>query len=269
MAGKKENQRYLRGLTFEEVGFIKAASENGYVRDYIMSFLVYPGRKLSPACVSEVYTSDRVPSVPPLSQKEFERFVASRLLSNRPDKVLDDRGPLSTFLIHQELGWALSDDGVLFENETRRLEFKREMPKTDTTLSRCFIAAAAMANSVGGYIVFGIDDQKRLRGISENDWDNFNWDKFSSELARLFQPVINWRNRIVEFHGYNLGVVHIEMMEMPPVISSADWNAVKAGTIYYRYERSSSRIEPGDLLRLLERRDKISRREVLANNPHA
>ncbi|MBI1364690.1 MAG: hypothetical protein GC153_01860 [Alphaproteobacteria bacterium] len=260
-----KKRKYHRGLTFEEVGFIKAASKNGYARDYIMSFLVYPGRKLSPACVSEIVNSDRAPSVPPLSQKEFERFVASRLLHNQSDTELDDRGPLSTYLIHQELGWALSETRHLFADESRRLEFKRDLPRADITLSRCLVAAAAMANAVGGYIIFGIDDHKELRGITDRDWDDFDWDKFSSELARLFQPVIEWRKRTIEFHEAMLGVIHIEMMELPPVISNADWHSIKAGTVYYRYERSSRRIEPGDLRRLLERRDKIIRREVLSS----
>lgn len=228
-----------------------------------MGFLMYPGRTLSPACISDVASKNKAPTVPEASQTEFDQFIAKRLARHQQSIVHDDRGPLSTYLIHQELGWALGEQGSLLESERRRLEFKREMPRNDNTLSRCIITAAAMANSAGGYLIFGIDDKtENAVGIQESAWKNFDWDKFSGLITKIFQPSIDWRKRLIPFEGVQLGVLYVYQIRMSPVISTADWHNVKAATIYYRQQRASDRINFGDLLELLARRDiQINRRK--------
>lgn len=252
---------YPRGLTFEEVAFIKAARLRGFARDYIMGFLMHPGRTLSPACINDVVQKDKAKDVPPASQEELDQFVAQRLAQQQTIVDAEKRGPLSTFLVHQELGWALGPSGSLFGDEGRRLEFKRELPSSLPTLAKCAKAAAAFANTDGGYLVFGIDDEtKKLVGVDPGAWRTFDWDKFSTQVARVFQPSINWQQRLIGYHGSDLGVVYVHPTDMPPVMAAVDWQDIHAGAIYYRYPKSSERIRYGDLLQLLARRDRLVRR---------
>lgn len=256
---------YRRGLTFEEVAFIKAAAARGFARDYIMGFLMYPGRTLSPACINDIVVQNVAPDVPSATQEELDHFISRRLSHQKSFTEAPARGPLSTYLVHQELGWALSDQDTLFETEGRRLELKRALPKSNSELSKCMIAAAALANADGGYLIFGIEDKKRtVLGITSDSWETFDWNKFASETARLFQPSIGWERRCIEYHGYQLGVIYVEPLELPPTVATADWNEVTSGSIYFRYPRSSERIRFGDLLRLLAKRDDHVRKRLAA-----
>jgi hypothetical protein len=227
-----------------------------------MGFLMHPGRTLSPACINDVVQKNKAPDVPPASQEEFDRFVSQRLAQQQSIIDYERRGPLSTFLIHQELGWALGPNGTLFGDEGRRLEFKRELPSSAEWLAKCAKTAAAFANTDGGYIIFGVEDNtKKPVGIDPVAWTAFDWDKFSTNVARVFQPSIAWQHRVIGYHGNDLGVIYVHPADLPPVLAVVDWHDVRASDIYYRYPKSCERIRYGDLAQLLLRRDQLIRRK--------
>lgn len=252
---KTVTNTYVRGLKFHEVAFIKAMSQRDFRRDYIMSFLLYPGRTLSPACINDVVDKDRAPEVPPAAWEECEALMARRMSESQSADDDFTSGPLSAFAIHQELGFVISGQNSLFGHEGTRLEFKRQLPDQDKSLSRVLKTMAAMTNRAGGYVVFGIADDRTLVGIQPGAWDNFDWDAFSSRLASLFQPSIVWRRRMLEFEGVKIGAVYIFPAGRPPCVSTKDWHDIAEGTIYFRRPGVSDRIAYGDLLDLLARRD--------------
>lgn len=249
------NQNFPRGLRFHEVAFIKAMNARGYRRDYIMSFLLLPGRTLSPACINDVVEKDRAPDVPPASWDECEALMARRMREAQPEDDDATQGPLSTFAIHQELGFVLSRQETLFGEEGARIEFKRGLPEQDKSLARVLITAAAFANRAGGYVVFGITDDRKVVGVDQAEWNDYDWNKFSARLASLFQPSIDWRCRHLQFGESEIGVVYVHRAEHPPIIATRDWHGVREATIYFRTARSSDRISYGDLFNLLQRRD--------------
>ncbi len=69
----------VRGLQRHEVAFIKTMRARGKSCDFIMSFLVRPGRVLSRACIDDVVGKDRAPDVPAATWEECEAFMTRRM----------------------------------------------------------------------------------------------------------------------------------------------------------------------------------------------
>ncbi len=198
-----------------------------------------------------------------MTQNEFEAFVSRRLAHHQSFVQSDETGPLSTFIIHEELGWTLGQQKRLFADENSRIEFKSQLPSNDESLSKILKTIAAFANRNGGYIFFGVEDvDSRICGITIEEWSRFDWDRFAALLTKIFQPSVDWNSRQVEYNGHQLGVIYVHALEVRPTISTQKWHQIGKTTIYLRYARSSEPIHHGDLMRMLGERDEIVRKRA-------
>lgn len=193
-----------------------------------------------------------------MTQEELEAFISKRLAHFQILRDGADSGSLSKFMVHEELGWALEGQENLFQDENTRMEFKEQLPVSKQSLAGCLKTMAAFANKNGGYLVFGVENETlKVNGVTRKEWKSFDWDNYSARIMQLFQPSIEWDCRLIEYHDVQLGIVYVEPVDKPPVVSTRDWHGINEATVYQRYARSSQPIRHGDLLRLLERRDKF------------
>lgn len=248
-----EHQTLGRGLAYHEVAIVKRMRELGFVRDYIFSFLIRPGRKLSPACISEVEQGKIGPEVEPASEDEVRRFVSLRLKEAGPPGNF--YGPLSTFQVNETLGWFTRAQGDLLRDESQTLEFKLCLPTREDKLVSYAKTMSAFANNSGGYIFFGITDERRPVGIQADDYVRFDWDRLAAVCREYFQPDFRWERALVEWSGVRLASVYVYESDSKPIVSVRTAQGMRSGEIFFRYRGHTSYIGYGDLANLLAERD--------------
>ena len=103
----------------------------------------------------------------------------------------------------------------------------------------------------------GIEDAGTICGIPDQaDLEAF-WDDLSGVISRHFTPFFRWDRGVVEFADKRIAVAYAFSASDKPVIASSDYtHKIQAGQIYFRYNRSTEPIHPGDLLKILYERDR-------------
>jgi hypothetical protein len=262
-----EKRIFARGLAYHEVAIIRRMRMMGHPRDYIFSFLLRPGRKLTPACISEIENGQIGPDVEPATEREVDIFVARRLAESADEN--DFYGPLSLFQINEALGWFTRAEGDLLRDETQQVEFKLFPAEDKESLLGYAKTLAAFANNVGGYIFFGVTNERKVVGINSADFLAFDWDRFAAICRESFQPDIVWDRGLSQWNGKALGVLYAFQARPRPGVATKDGKGLAAGSIYYRYRGHTETIRVGDLFALLSERDRQSRLEGAADERQA
>jgi hypothetical protein len=137
-----------------------------------------------------------------------------------------------------------------YENDV--LEFKKSFtPRAKSKYSK---TCAAFANTKGGYIIFGIDDETReLVGLTGDSFDKLNPAVISQSLNSNFAPNISFDLRVFHFQGKKFGILYVfEAAEKPVISIKNDGEDVKEGEIYYRYGGRSEKIHYPELRAILD-----------------
>ena len=233
----------------------------GHARDYTFSFLARPGRKLTPACIKEIEQGKIGRAVEPASDAETDAYISKSLAQIRDGDA--EYGPLSTFQIGEALGWIMRSQSDLLQDETQQVEFKICIKTSEDDLHAYAKTFASLANNRGGYLFFGIGDDRFVCGIQDADFLSFDWDRLSAIVREKFQPDVRWLRTLTNWKGKRLGVIYVREAEWKPVIAAAHGKKINKGDIYFRYRGSNDRIAVGDLLQLLTDRDEKIRQRLL------
>jgi predicted HTH transcriptional regulator len=163
------------------------------------------------------------------------------------------------------------DDGYLYHRESRDLEFKEQF--NFAGLAEYFKDFAAFANSVGGYLIFGIKDSPRkLIGMSDSSIDQFSRVKselITGDLNDIFSSEINWEQMDLQIGDQLFGAFYIYESNKKPIIAvknkgktdDDDNHIIKDGEIYYRYSGRTETIKSAELQHIINER-------IEANNLH-
>lgn len=257
-----EPRLFPRGLTYEEVALIKRMRMMEHRRDYIFSFVMRPGRRLTPACIAEIDNGQIGPDVEPATEEEVEIFISRRLAESSVMSGVS--GPLSSFQISQALGWFTRAQGDLLRDETQQVEFKLFPGSSDDDLFGYSKTMAAFANNRGGYIFFGVTNERRPVGIDDDDFMKFDWDRLAAICRENFQPDIIWDRGLYTWDTKQLGVVYVFESERKPVVAARKAKGLAIGAIYHRYRGHTEHIGVGDLFQMLHERDERIRAETRA-----
>lgn len=150
------------------------------------------------------------------------------------------------------------DPKRVISRENSSLEFKESFGWAN--LSKYLKTSAALANSKGGYIVFGIADRPHyLRGLLGTNlkmFEDIQPEKMSQHFNDHFVPEIEWEIEKYELQDKIFGLLYIREAKDKPVIctKNSGQNILKEGDIYYRYRGRSERIRYPELRAILEAR---------------
>jgi len=222
-------------------------------RDFIMSLIVRPGRVVSPAAVGEVFSGKIGPDVEAATDAETGLFISRRLSANRPVSDRDLGGPVSQTVVLEVLKAATASQATFAAMESRNIEFKERLPDSKQEAAAIARTMAAFANTGGGYLVFGIRDNRTPAGIFGEHF-SAACDRVSDIATNCFSPAIGWDKGLVNFGEFQLGVIYAYEAPAKPVVAMADSNGIDKSMIYFRYEGKTQRIEPGDLLHMIHER---------------
>lgn len=141
--------------------------------------------------------------------------------------------------------------GRLISRESGKLEFKESF--NFGSIDEYAKTAAAFANSQGGYIVFGVQDQPREAvGLKGSSFVNLDVAKLTQALNDRFSPEIAWEAHTHVIGEKIFGILYFAEASVKPVLCTRNGAAIKEGDIYYRYRGQSQRIKYPELRGILE-----------------
>jgi hypothetical protein len=252
--GRKAQGKW-RTLDRVEIALMKRMRMNDMPRDYIMSFFVRPGRKISAAAPNEIIK--KFPEISPASDEDVAQFIDRRIQEASNVSLGHGFNPTSELRVQEILELTRDGQAALPGFESHFAEFKREIPSHKSGKAKIARSMAAFANNNGGYLFFGICDDGRICGL-ENDVniEKF-WNDISDVITRNFTPFFRWERNLVNISGNSVAVAYVFSADQKPIYSSSDYTAhIEEGSIYFRYNRSSEKIKAGDLLNILQERDR-------------
>jgi len=151
----------------------------------------------------------------------------------------------------------LDDVNNLYHRESGSLEFKEQFNLAG--LPEYFKDFAALANSGGGFMIFGISNNPRqLVGLTAKSLVQFNKidpERISRYLMEIFSSEIRWEQCVHKILDKSFGIFYIQKSISRPVIAQkneGDDQVIKDGDIYYRYGGRTQRIRSGELQGILQ-----------------
>lgn len=158
-----------------------------------------------------------------------------------------------TWLSDEVLNDLLKTDSSkrLVNSENEFLEFKREFNRnTKEEKAKYVRELAALYNTNGGYVVFGVNDEGILIGL-----ENFTAPdpaEISQDIKTYFQPGFSFSSRTFSTQGCDVFIIHVTQRKSIPSVSTLGFDRVLSpATIYWRYTGQSAPIHWGDLVNLL------------------
>jgi hypothetical protein len=259
-----------RTLDDTEIALVKRMNLNKLPRDYIMSFFVRPGRVISPAAVSEL--KKERPEIEPASLAEVEAFIQRRLSEATPPDAREGFDPTSSIRVRELLQSATEAQSVLPGFESFVAEFKSTLPTDKPGKAKVARTLAAFANHRAGYIFFGIENDGTICGLPDISLIEKFWDELSDVVMHHFTPFFRWDRSVVEIGGKNVAVAYAYEAPDKPVFACDGYaGEIFSGQIYFRYNRSTDLIRGGDLINILNERDRraiaVAGRAVTSPDP--
>lgn len=133
------------------------------------------------------------------------------------------------------------------ERESKSLEFKSKLPSFHTLIKTC----VAFANGMGGKIIVGIDDNKRIIGV-DDDIRNRLYDEFPNSIYDATSPSLLVEIYEQSFNGINIMIIEISSSIKKPVFIKSE--GIPQG-VYLR-AGSSTRKATSDYIEELMRENK-------------
>ncbi|MEI6697187.1 MAG: ATP-binding protein [Bacteroidota bacterium] len=109
---------------------------------------------------------------------------------------------------------------------------------------------AALGNSGGGYLIFGINDKTgHIDGISENE--KIETEIISNAFSSYFSPELNFSARYFTKNETKLFIIYAHPFDDIPAICIKDHDYLKNGNLYWRYSGKSEPIKGNEFINLL------------------
>jgi len=269
-------------ITEYEISIIKAMLARGMRNKDIQFFFNRPERPVNSGRITGIkngtYSSSK--TINPATEQSLNKFLSETPNANNVEGILvpaketmTSTDPISESEIRKL--FKKNDEGywVLTRGETDSCEGKRNFGfKYPEPWLR---AVAALANNVGGYVLFGVCD-KGTKGPNDEDHshyvygmdDNLFLDAdaadFSMRLKSFFEPTPRIEISSISMDNKVVGILYVHKHPSAPVIATKTGKSkIAEGDIFYRYPGQSSRVRYGDLRSILDDRDKKARLESL------
>ncbi len=154
----------------------------------------------------------------------------------------------------------------LNNKEGQNLEYKREFTKD--ILNKTYKTICGLANSRGGYIVFGVEDKsKDILGLSTKQIIDFkNKDGSDFNFERIFNQEVKFKIRTYSINKKELGILYIYKSQNKPVMFNKKFSEYKEGEIYYRYNGKTELIKSSELQNIIDERCNLKIQNILTDS---
>jgi predicted HTH transcriptional regulator len=99
----------------------------------------------------------------------------------------------------------------------------------------------------GGSVVIGVEQKKQgtfeLSGMTQADFDSFNYETISAVVAEYADPYITFSLTKDELQGKRIVIIDVEEFQDIPVVCKKDGSLLKRGKLYTRGLRVPESVE--------------------------
>jgi hypothetical protein len=242
-------------MTDEEIGLVKGMIRRGLKNDVIHFHFNRADRLISSGRIAQIKQGKYGSAVPEAAPQSVDQFLlerASRQAADAPGSGAE-RGLLLALFAHESGAWRL------LVGETDRLECKRSFRLVpEHRFADIVRSIAGLANNSGGYILIGVrDGTGAVEGLPDDRFTETDPAEINRVLVGALDPVPQVTHSVLQVGAHSVGVLHIAKHESPPVMALKNiGEAVREGTIYYRYVGETRAIRPGELRRILAERER-------------
>ncbi|MBE9466504.1 ATP-binding protein [Dyadobacter subterraneus] len=131
--------------------------------------------------------------------------------------------------------------------ESDQIEFKQSLHTVSNTVDKKYIKPiTAFANNKGGFLIYGINPDRELVGIKD-DQENLDNSYFSTTTRLGIDGTLEFSFFTQRYLNKIIGFLIIQEAKSKPIIAKVDTGEIKMGDIFYRYPAQSTRITASDL----------------------
>lgn len=261
-----------RSITDNEIALIKAMIARGMKNKDIQFYFNRPDRPVNSGRITGIgagtySNSAEIPAAPDSELDEFLANAKSPKSPPPPPSPSSEDYVRSMFSKHALGHWQLTGG----ESDTRECKSNFGFKHAYQWLK----AVAALANTHGGHVFFGVaDGDHRLEsgeeaphavvGLNSDDFATADPADVTSKLKAYLDPTPRVERLLLDFDGRKVGVFYVDPHPSRPVIATKqDGDKIKEGDIFYRYPGQSNRIKYSDLRALLDHRDAQARSNII------
>jgi predicted RNA-binding Zn-ribbon protein involved in translation (DUF1610 family) len=122
------------------------------------------------------------------------------------------------------------------QDESNRLEFKREISlESETEKSEFAKDVSALANTSGGYILFGKEDKRQGGRITGIDPQTYDADKMQQVIAQRCNPPPVFTSELIERSGKWFAVLEVPQSNLRPI------EIVQSRVVWVRRDKTTDR----------------------------
>jgi len=138
----------------------------------------------------------------------------------------------------------------ILTSESTRLDFKQTFNKNNIiSYARTF---ASFANTEGGYIVFGVNNETRTLVGIDQAYGKVAPEDIVEKLNSIFSPEIKWNIIEHKIDDKSFALIYIRESEIKPIIAKREGEKISSGDIFYRYGATTSNIQFPELQKIIQ-----------------
>ena len=238
-------------LADEEVALIKAMLATGnYKLQEVLTYFSRKNRPVNLGRISEIATGQKRVNIAPASRGTLDDF-----LKQSGSKTFEpDTDPVGDAALDALLSLKSKRPRILRVEESDTVEFKESF--NWAWRAKYARTIAGYANHKGGYILFGVKDDGKVIGMSNESLSILDQSKITQFMNTCFQPQIYWKRAVRKFGKASIGILWTGACDRKPVICSKTNDPLKEGEIYFRYIGETRTIGYSELIAMLDGRDR-------------
>ncbi len=252
-----------RSITDAEIGLIKAMLARGMKNRDIQFYFNRQDRPVNSGRITQIRGGSYGPEASQAPEAELDAFLSGFAPSavgavvgghNAAPQSLADRARLM-FEQRGRAGW------FLISHESETTECKETFClKPENRFADPLRSIAGLANNIGGFVFFGIDElpdgSLSVVGMRDDAFAQMDPSELNRCLAGALDPVPTFITCLLDFEGKTVGAIYVEKHDHPPVMAIKNVSTeVREGTIYYRYVGETRAIKPGELRQIIAYRE--------------
>lgn len=234
-------------LTKEEASLVKGMFQHTSLNNQqILSYFICPGYDINQRVITQIKTGILHSDVQAASKETVQSFINCK-------ERKKEKSSIDLFIekIH------ITSDEYIEEFETKLLELKKDFSSDFDHLMKPILG---FSNADGGFILYGIEDTRKICGMSKKkcqNFEDFDLRDLNRQIHSFASSEIKIEKAVKKLLGKKIGILHILPSERKPVICISNGNNMVTGRIYYRYNAETTEIRPAELEKIIDERTEI------------
>lgn len=228
-----------------------------YTNDEILAHFTRPGRTINSGRIPDIASKKIYGDIPPATDNQLRAFLDGVGTQEERARRFVEENPIHPASLTEVLRLISGKIDRVWTFENSNIEFKESLNFGNSHEYAKILAAFSNAN--GGYLIFGVKDDKTIIGIPDAKIQEFDPQRIGSVISGLFSPNPAWEPAQLKAGDKTLLVLYTKRAEYRPVVCRKSGQGLVEGDIYYRYPGQTTKIKAGELQEIINDRIRMDR----------